>query len=150
MDLRDYHSGDCPALIRLFRETVHAVCAGDYTPEQLDAWAPEDVPQPAWNRSFLAHRTLVAVEGEEIVGFADLDPATGYLDRLYVHRDHQRQGVAAALCDALEPLAPGRVFTHASRTARPFFERRGYRVVRARQVERRGITLDNYTMEKLL
>ena len=150
MHLRDYRSGDCPALIRLFRETVHAVCAGDYTPEQLDAWAPEDMDQPAWDRSFLAHRTLVAVEGGEIIGFADLDPATGYLDRLYVHRDHQRQGVAAALCDALEPLAPGRVFTHASRTARPFFERRGYRVVRARQVERRGVTLDNYAMEKLL
>ena len=47
----------------------------------------------AWDVSFLAHRTLVAVEGETIVGFADMD-GSGYLDRLYVHRDFQRRGVA--------------------------------------------------------
>lgn len=150
MKLRAYQSGDCPVLIRLFRETVHAVCAGDYAPAQLAAWAPEDIDQPVWDRSLLLHTTLVAEEGGQIIGFGDLDPATGYLDRLYVHRNHQRQGVAAALCGALEPLAPGRVFTYASRTARPFFERRGYRVIRARQVKRRGVSLDNYEMEKLL
>ena len=148
MYLRDYRSEDCPALIRLFRETVHTVCAGDYTLEQLNAWAPKDMDQPAWNQSFLAHHTLVAVESEQIIGFGDLDPAAGYLDRLYVHRDYQGQGVATVLCNALEPLAPGRVVVHASHTARPFFEGRGYRVIRAQQVERRGVLLPNYVMEK--
>lgn len=38
--------------------------------------------------------------------------------------------------------------THASITARPFFEKRGYRVVRAQQVERQGLYLTNYVMEK--
>ena len=92
MKLRAYQSGDCPVLIRLFRETVHAVCAGDYAPEQLAAWAPEDIAQSDWDRSLLLHTTLVAEEGGQIIGFGDLDPATGYLDRLYVHRNHQRQG----------------------------------------------------------
>lgn len=101
MFIRPYRSADCPALAELFYETVHTVCAGDYPPEQLDAWAPGEVDLAAWDASFLAHRTLVAVEGETIVGFADMD-GSGYLDRLYVHRDFQRRGVATALCDALE------------------------------------------------
>ena len=75
-----------------------------------------------------------------------LDPAAGYLDRLYVHRDFQRQGIARALCDALEGAAEGPVETHASITARGFFARRGYRVLRAQQVERRGILLTNFVM----
>ena len=150
MELRPYESGDCPAMERLFYDTVHAVCRRDYAPEQLDAWAPGTVDREAWDRSFLAHHTLVAVENGEIVGFGDMDE-TGYLDRLYVHRAYQRRGVATALCDALEPLAAGRtVTTHASLTARPFFLQRGYRVLRAQQVERGGVLLTNFVMEKPL
>ena len=36
----------------------------------------------------------------------------------------------------------------ASITARPFFEGRGYRVVRRQQVLRRGVVLTNFAMEK--
>lgn len=82
-----------------------------------------------------------------IAGFGDIDE-TGYLDRLYVHKDYQRRGVAAALCDAMERTAPGKIVTHASITARPFFEGRGYTVVRTQQVERQGVLLTNYVMEK--
>ena len=41
-----------------------------------------------------------------------------------------------------------KITTHASITARPFFLKRGYRVVREQQVERGGILLTNYVMEK--
>ena len=134
MFIRPYRSADCPALAELFYETVHTACARDFTPEQLDAWATGEVDLSAWDASFLAHRTLAAVEGETIVGFADMD-GSGYLDRLYVHRDFQRRGVASALCDALEAASAAETFTtHASRTARPFLEHRGWRVVRERTV----------------
>ena len=148
MLIRPYRSADCPALAELFYETVHAVCARDYAPEQLDAWATGEVDLAAWDASLLAHRTLVAVEGETIVGFADMD-GSGYLDRLYVHRDFQRRGVASALCDALEAASAAETFTtHASLTARSFLEHRGWRVVREQTVLRRGVALNNYVMEK--
>ncbi len=90
----------------------------------------------------------MAVEGETIVGFADMD-GSGYLDRLYVHRDFQRRGVATTLCDTLEAATAAETFTtHASRTARPFFECRGWRVIRERTVFRRGVALNNFVMEK--
>lgn len=120
MELRAYRPSDCAEIARLFYDTVHTVNAADYTKEQLDVWATGDVNLDAWNRSFLAHTTLVAAAGGKIVGFGDID-STGYLDRLYVHRDFQRCGVAAALCDALESTFPVATITvHASITARPF------------------------------
>lgn len=148
MTLREYRPQDLAALAELFYQTVHAVNAADYTKEQLDAWAGGQVDLAAWDRSLREHTSVVAVEGESIVGFGDID-ATGYLDRLYVHKDHQRRGVASAICDRLEQAAQGkRIVTHASITARPFFERRGYRVLREQRVERRGVLLANYVMEK--
>lgn len=146
--LRPYRPGDCPALAELFYDTVHTVNAADYTPDQLDAWASGEVDQAAWEASFLAHHTLVAQLQGEIVGFADM-AEDGYLDRLYVHRNHQGQGIATALCNALEEASQAPVFTtHASITARPFFEHRGYRVAREQQVRRRGVWLTNFVMEK--
>ena len=82
-----------------------------------------------------------------IAGFGDMEDG-GYLDRLYVHREHQGKGVGSAICDRLERKARGKVVVHASITARPFFERRGYRVVKAQQVERRDVALVNFIMEK--
>ena len=145
--LRAYRPSACSEVLRLFYDTVHTVNAKDYTEEQLDAWAPEDRDLTAWDQSFQGHFALVAVEGETLLGFGDITP-TGYLDRLYVHQDHLRQGIATALCERLEGLVQGPIVTHASYTARPFFAQRGYRLVRAQAVERRGVKLTNFVMRK--
>lgn len=148
MFLRPYHPDDLEELLTLFYETVHTVNAADYTPRQLDAWAPAVPDRGRWQRTLAAHTALVAVEGGRIVGFGDID-ATGYLDRLYVHREFQHQGIATALCDALEAAVPGRdLSVHASLTARPFFERRGYAVVRTQQVVCRGVAMTNHVMAR--
>lgn len=149
--LRQYTLADCDALIQLFYDTVHTVNARDYTKEQTDVWAPKNADTSHWHRTLLAHYTLVAVENEEIVGFGDIDE-TGYLDHLYVHKCFQHQGIATALCDALETAYNDTLTvlcTHASVTARPFFEQRGYRVVSEQQVERQGICLQNFVMQKI-
>ncbi len=147
MIIREYQPSDCEELAQLFFNTVHTVNAEDYTKEQLCAWASGRVDLEQWNRSFLLHYTLVAVEDGKIVGFGDIDPS-GYLDRLYVHKDYQRKGVASALCDRLEQAAGDRIFSHVSITARPFFESRGYKPVKMQQVERQGVLLTNFIMEK--
>ena len=148
MNLRAYTSADCAEMAKLFHETVHTINARDYTEPELNAWSSGNLDLEAWDQSFLRHSTLVAVDGEKIIGFADMDE-TGYLDRLYVHKDHQNEGVATALCDALEAgSSAGMITTHASITAKLFFEHRGYSVVRQQQVERRGEKLTNFVMVK--
>lgn len=149
MWIRRYEPEDLGQVTALFYDTVHAVNAADYAPEQLDAWADGAPDLDRWNGSLLAHHSLVAVEGRDlIVGFGDID-GTGYLDRLYVHKDRQGLGIATALCDRLERAVDAPVLTtHASITARPFFEGRGYRVLREQRVERHGVRMTNYVMEK--
>lgn len=156
--LRAYRPSDCSEVLRLFYDTVHTVNAKDYTEEQLDAWADGKPDAAKWNESLCAHFSLAAEAGGILAGFGDIDE-TGYLDRLYVHRDFQGMGVGTALCQALEQEAvrimdqtqeacPFCITTHASITARPFFEARGYQVQREQQVERKGVLLTNYVMEK--
>lgn len=147
MEIRKYQPSDCEELAKLFYDTVHTVNAKDYTEEQLNVWATGQVDLEKWNRSLQEHFSVVAVEGEIITGFGDIDK-TGYLDRLFVHADYQGRGIATALCDRLEQFAEGKITVHASVTARPFFEKRGYQVVKEQKVERQGIFLTNFVMEK--
>ena len=147
MIIREYQQDDCKEITELFYNTVHTVNSKDYTEEQLTAWATGKVDLEQWNRSLQEHFSLVAVDDGRIVGFGDMD-STGYLDRLYVHKNYQRKGIATALCEALEKMVSSKIITHASITARPFFENRGYKVITEQQVVRQNISLTNFIMEK--
>ena len=124
--IRHYVSSDCNYLASLFYETVHTVNAKDYSKEQLAAWAPSIPNLTLWNKSFLEHKTLVAIKHDMVVGCGD---------------------IASLLCDKLEENYQ-KVTTHASITAKPFFQSRGYVLVKEQQVVRDNISLTNFLMEK--
>lgn len=145
MIIREYQSSDCEELTKLFYNTVHTVNAKDYTEEQLDAWATGQVDLNKWDQSLREHYSIVVVENEMLVGFGDIDES-GYLDHLFVHADYQGKGIGTMICYQLEQAVSGNIITHASITARPFFEKRGYRVVKEQQVERQGVFLTNFEM----
>lgn len=147
MELRRYQSSDCKEVTELFYNTVHIINAKDYTKGQLDVWATEQVDLEKWNQSLQEHDSIVAVDNEIIVGFGDIDK-DGYLDRLFVHAACQGKGIATAICNQLEQAVGGKITTHASITAKPFFEKRGYKVIKKQEVERQGIFLTNFVMEK--
>ena len=149
--IRAYDAGDAPEIARLFYETVRTVNRADYSDEQVEAWAP-GVPDPEeLHARVVGHRTLVAEEDGEVVGFAVLK-GNGHLDMLFVRQDAVGRGVGRRLYEATEQAARGwglgRIFTEASITARPFFERRGFRVVREQTVTPRGVPMTNFAMEK--
>lgn len=146
--MREYRPSDCKHLVELFYQTVHSINAKDYTDEQLNVWATGNVDINEWNQSLSKHFSLVAMNDGIITGFGDID-RTGCLDRLYVHKDYQNQGIATAICDKLEhAFGVSKITTYASITAKPFFLHRGYHVIREQQVVRLNIPLTNYMMEK--
>ena len=148
MVIRPYRSSDCPTLAQIYYETIHTVNAADYTPAQLDAWASGDVDLQVWDAYFLARHSFVAKLDGKIVGFADMDD-TGYLGRLYVHKDHQGMGIGKALCATVEAAVDVAKYTlHSSVTARPFYEKLGYRTVEMRQMPRKDQFITIYIMEK--
>ncbi|WP_340008993.1 GNAT family N-acetyltransferase [Paenibacillus sp. FSL K6-0276] len=156
MEIRAYQESDISQLISLFYETVYSVNKLHYTQEQLDAWAPKEeeaLKLKSWKASLRQNITYVAETNGYVVGFSDMT-VEGHLDRLYVHKDFQGQGVASALVNKLEQeariLGLNEMNTEASITAKPFFERHGYELVAQQSVERKGVQLVNYRMSKKL
>lgn len=150
MNIRQYKSIDLEQIARLFYETVHAVNIKDYTEQQVNVWATGNINFQEWDTSFLNHLTYVATEKNVIIGFGDIDE-TGYLNRLFVHKNFQGRGVATAICNRLEnEIGTECITVHASITAKPFFEKRGYHTIKSQEVERLGISLKNYIMVKNL
>jgi GNAT superfamily N-acetyltransferase len=151
--IRAYDAGDVPEIARLFYETVRTVNRADYSDEQVEAWAPSVPDLEEWHTRMADRQTLVAEEGGEVVGFAELE-GDGHLDMLYLRKDAVGRGVGGRLYRAIEREARSRglerIFTEASITARPFFEGQGFRVVREQRVSRRDVPMMNFAMEKLL
>ncbi len=150
MRIREYRPEDCKEVFELFFNTVHSVNIKDYSQEQVNAWVRKDIDIEVWGESLLKHYSIVAEENNTIIGFGDIDEI-GYLDRLFVHKDYQNRGVATAICNRLEQkILKGKVITQSSITAKTFFEKRGYKVIKEQQVERKGLFLTNYIMEKII
>lgn len=146
MIIRKYITEDFKSVSALFYETVHAVNAKDYSEKQLAAWTESSDSLRARKDDLLNQHTLIAEISGLIVGFGSVDKS-GCLDLLYVHKDYQNQGVGAALCNELEK-GFSVIKTFASVTAKPFFESRGYVVVKEQEVERLGVKLKNFEMQK--
>ena len=153
MKLRRYISSDLPNIAALFRETILKINVRDYSQEQVHIWSgrwQDLMERDAW---FHAMYTLVAVNDSRLVGYGNVDD-TGYVDHLYVRWDCQGQGIASEILQALESrcrkLQISTVTVHASITARPFFEKHGYKVIREQLVELCGTMFINYAMAKNL
>ncbi|MHA3770666.1 GNAT family N-acetyltransferase [Verrucomicrobiota bacterium sgz303538] len=153
MIVRGYVPDDADALADLFTESVHRVACADYSAEQCAAWAPVPPDYERWRSRLSGGRTLVAEMDGAPAGFATfVEPDC--LDLLYVHPDRQRQGVAAELLRKIEGIAreanAPQLTTYGSLTARSFFERSGFSIVRANIVYRRGVEIQNFLMSKPL
>lgn len=153
ISFRPYRSGDLPEVLALFYRAVHTIPKNDYTPAQLNAWAPYPLDADAWGRSLAQHYTQVAVENGKILGFADLEEPD-YLDRLYILPEALHRGIARELTAQMEKqarlLGASQITVHASKTALGFFLRQGYQIVREQTVQRHGVLLTNYAMKKSL
>jgi putative acetyltransferase len=151
--LRACQPQDAPVLAKLFTESVRAIAAADYSPEQLEAWVPNPPDAAYWRERLGALIVFVAEIDSEAAGFISLD-RDGHLDHLYVHAGFQRRGVALALYRRIEQEAMARgirrIFTEASITARPFFARVGFQTIAPQEIERRGVSFTNFRMERLL
>lgn len=143
MILRAYQPNDFLEVYALFKDTVQRINRKDYSDKQIKAWLQSD---PAlFQKRLSMHKSYVVTVQDKIVGFGDIDD-TGYLDHLYVAADNQRTGIATCLMEQLEKEVSGSIYADVSITARPFFEKRKYKVVKHQTVLCHGVKLHNYKM----
>lgn len=151
--IRLFEAQDAEQIARLFHETIREVNIRDYSNNQVRAWAPDDIHFRNWVEVCSNRFTYVADDAGVIAGFGELEP-NGHIDCFYCHKNYQRCGVGSQIYRAIEAkaveLSVQRLFTEASITAKPFFQRMGFSVVKEQQVTRRGETFINYAMEKFL
>lgn len=151
MEFREYKNTDLHAVMDLFYVTVHEVNKNDYSEEQLDAIAPKGANEYHWEKSLEKNHTIVVEEDDKLIAFGNIGK-TGYLDRLYVHPDYLRKGIASKLVEELEEYAKKHgshvINVTSSITSKAFFESKGYAVIEEQINERRGERLLRYLMEK--
>lgn len=153
MRIRPFQTGDEAALYRLHHEAIHRVAARDYTPEQIEAWAPARHDPGPWAIKMRHLRPFVAEADGRIAGYADLQPE-GYIDHFFVSADFPRQGVGRMLMERIHEEAArqgiAELTADVSRTAQPFFARFGFEIVEQRFPVRSGVTIPNALMRKRL
>lgn len=151
--LRPFLPADVSVLAAIFAASVEGLTEDDYSEAQREAWAAVADDEAALAKRLGGQLTLVATLQSSPVGFVSLK-GTDQLDMLYVHPGAARQGVASALCDAIEKLAAARGATRlsvdASDTAEPFFAARGYIGESRNTITVGDEWLANTTMKKTL
>ena len=153
MEIRRFRPGDEAALFNVYFMAIHAVASRDYSPEQIEAWAPADLDANLWAKRIQGIQPFVAELGGEIVGYADVQP-DGYVDHFFVSGAHPRQGIGTRLMARIHEEAKSLGLTEltsdVSTTAEPFFALHGFKVVERRLPVLRGVTLQNALMRKEL
>ena len=153
MRIRRVKRADISQISCLYYETVHRVNSRDYSPEQIDAWAPRIHSDTFWQRRFRRYRVLVAEEEDAVIGFTELAP-TGEIDCFYVHHAYQHRGIGAALMTRVEREARDRgnvwLTADVSISAEPFFGRMGFKVIRRQVKIYRNRAFKQAVMSRLL
>lgn len=145
---------DLNELRALYRNTVLTINRRDYSQAEVEDWASCGDNLSELEEMIKTHYFIVAVNPQtQIVGFSSLT-SHGYLHSMFVHKDFQGKGIATILLKEIEryAIATGirRVTSEVSLTARPFFERRGYRVEKEQKRKANRLSLTNFRMAKEL
>lgn len=142
---------DLDQIQKLFVETILTICKDDYSAEQIQAWTSSVENTERWLDKLNSHYFVVAEVPGQIVGFASLEN-DNHIDLLFVHKDFQRQGIANKLYSVIEEEALKKKATtlnsNVSETARPFFEKKGFKTIMPKLNMIMGVEIYNYTMAK--
>lgn len=149
--IRQATAEDIPEITSLFRDTITHTCAKDYTEKQITVWSSVANETDTWLERIRDYYFIVAEHNAEILGFAYLKKGY-YLDGLFVHKDHQRAGVASALLRTIESQVMVQEFpeikSDVSITALPFFENRYYDIIKKQKKSFKGLVFENYIVSK--
>lgn len=152
--IRRYRQSDAPGLAKIFLDAVRKTGLQCYDPAQVAVWASRGATPEEVNARCMDGRAVFVAEVDgRAEAFIDLQE-DGHIDMMFCAPEHAGQGLAAQLFSSLEQEARRRglpsLHVEASEMAKPFFERRGFVLVRRNDFTLEGVPIHNYHMEKLL
>lgn len=153
LKIRKGQLNDLLELQKLFVDTVSNICKTDYNDEQINIWISGVENLERWKEMLTDQFVLIAQDKQEITGFCTLKN-NNYLDFLYIHKDYQRQGIATKLYYEIEQVAQKAgettITSEVSKTAKNFFEKIGFKVLKEQNINIKGVEITNYKMIKNL
>jgi putative acetyltransferase len=153
MTIRKATIADNQAITQLFYETITTISVKDYDVQQIETWASSAENKFFWQEQIEKQYFIIAENDKYLLGFASLT-TDGYLDFMYVHKNHQNQGIASALLENIlteaNRLSLTKVWTDASITARPFFLNKGFVIEKIYTKISKGVAFENAIMVRNL
>lgn len=152
--IRTLEENDITQMRSLFLTTVLNVNSRDYTEEEVKDWASCGDSMERWKELMSCNQYVGAFdEYGSLVGFASMNKI-GYLHSMFVHKDFQHRGIATMLLSEVEQIARKYevifITSEVSLTARSFFDKKGYEVVKIQKCKANKLKLTNFVMRKQL
>jgi len=152
INIRDHKEGDGNLLADIYYSAIHAIPDSLYSPTQKAAWAPNPSKEiyHRWQKRIQEKQPFIAEYKNQLAGFIELEP-DGHIDCFYIHPQFQKLGIGGQLFQKVINTARdnkmAKLHVEASKAAKPFFDARGFTLVKTNEVDIRGTKLTNYSME---
>jgi ribosomal protein S18 acetylase RimI-like enzyme len=152
MKIRLAKDKDYAAIARLHRQTIRNVNARDYTEDQILAWSTRTNAE-RFRSSANKCKRWVAVEDDKVIGFCDYG-LNGEFWGLYVHKEYIGKGIGSHLLkvaeDSLKKLGFKKISLKATITAKNFYKKQGYKVIKKDLHPINNKKLEIFIMTKML
>lgn len=153
MHVRRYKPGEEEKLWQIYFDTTHIINGRLYTKAQTERWAPKNQNMNEWQKRIEQRNPFVALQNNEIIGFAELEP-NGHIDYFYAHHLWQGKGVGTMLYKAIETEAiyqkMPKLFAEVSLLAKEFFLKHGFVLLEEKNTIICGAPAPNFIMQKKL
>jgi len=142
---------DLDAAGKLIYDSIHGLAHTHYSEEQIKAWAPEPYAGDRAKQRFADQLFFIASDPEGMAALMTLTQEH-YLDFAYAHPRTKGRGAASQTYATLETFAEAQgvksITSDVSFVARPFFEKRGYKVLKRQFPIANGVELTNFNVRK--
>ncbi|EAK9877780.1 GNAT family N-acetyltransferase [Campylobacter lari] len=138
---------DLASCIKLFKQSVSTLCKNDYTKEQIHAWT--NISQKAWEEKFQNQLGFAYEEKGQIISFISINLKEKILDLCFTHANYAHQGYGKALLEfALKNYPYSEIYTFASLSAKNFFLKAGFKIIKENIAIIDQQELKNFLMKK--
>ena len=152
MKIRLARDEDCAEIARLRRQTIRNINSKDYSEEIIHNWSAQANAQNFTENTDKCKR-WTAIDKSKIVGFCD-HSFECELSRIYVHKNYLRKGVGSRLLevaeDSLKKQGCKKINIESTITAKKFYEKNGYKVIKKAIHKTGDIKATIYKMSKKL
>ncbi|MEH6464994.1 MAG: GNAT family N-acetyltransferase [Shewanella psychromarinicola] len=153
----DFSASNATQISQLYHCAVQGIIHPRYPKLKLNAWSSAPRSAKFWQLRYKRNKAWLALDNQHVIGFISVETHfkyQGYIDCLYVHPNHQHQGIASALCSHLQHWAIQQQYSNlsvdASCLSKPLFETMGFILQHTSYQQKRGQTFSGFYMKKTI